>query len=489
MSVFNLIENPWIPVRWQDGLHSFASMEEAFRESSRISDINAPPHERVALVRLLVCILQSALGAPESPYDWDAFGMDLEKTVISYLAREDIAPHFNLLGNGPRFLQVKVPAKDEAVPTSKLVPDLATGNNPTLYDHAAGPQRALSPARLALALLAFQAFYPLYGAGYKGKGPCVDGNMVHTLLIGSSLRETLLLNSLDQETIREAYPAGMGRPLWELSGKDAEKNATRTYLGRLVPRHRDLWLAEDGRGFTLRQESFQYPTWPDAKEPSATLVRIEKKDGETRVLPARLNRSLWRDLDLITTFKKAGEDLQSAPLTLQSHLREHDDGSVTLWSGALVTDLKAKILDTMESAFTVPHAMFTEGGRRLYHAGVQHAEKQSTALYVAVKTCAEILKNESAQTDAAQRHFWHALDQRRQLLLDLVKDSSSLTHALFDDPDNRWSREVWKAAREAYRHTCPDGPTPRLIEAHIAGLKKLRPRTAAAKKSAKATSP
>ena len=383
MSNFSLIHSPWIPVRLPDGSSSLIGLEVAFRDSASIADLDAPPHERVALVRLLVCILQAALGAPPDPFGWQAFGANLETEVSTYLARPEIFRHFELFGEGPRFLQVKGPARSEPVATSKLVPDLATGNNPTLFDHSAGPQRALSPARLALALLTFQNFYPLYGAGYKGKGPCVDGNMVHTLLTGKSLRETLLLNSLDMESIPLAAVGGMGRPIWELDGGNAREAATMSYLGRLVPRHRDLWLDEDGRGFSLRQESFQYPNYPDGvREPSATIVRKEKT-GEERALAARLNRALWRDLDLITTLRKKDGDLHTAPLTLQSHVDEHDSGKVTLWSGALVTDLKAKILDTVQSFFTVPHDMFTSTGRRIYHGGVQHAEAQATAIWIA----------------------------------------------------------------------------------------------------------
>jgi len=482
MPDFNLTRDPWIPVRWLDGQRSLVGLDIAFREASRIADLDAPPHERVALVRLLVCILQAACGAPESDYDWPTFGTDLEAETTAYLARPDIASHFELFGDGPRFLQVKVPAKSEPVPTSKLIPDMATGNNPTVYDHFAGPDRALSPARLALGLLAFQAFYPLYGAGYKGKGPCVDGNMVHTLLLGASLRETLILNSLDQDSLRLVAGGGMGRPIWELTGKDAPAIATTTYLGRLVPRHRDLWLEDDGKGFSLRQESFQYPTYPDAREPSATLVRTEKND-ETRVLPARLNRALWRDLDLITTLKKKDDDFQSSPLTLQSHIHEQDSGEVHLWSGALVTDLKAKILDTVESVFTVPHDLFTSTGRRFYHLGVAHAENQAKSIWAAVKTYADTLKHEAAPVEAAQRHFWHSLDQRRQLLLDLVKDPSVLGTAPFGEGNDPWTKAVWHAAREAYFHACPAGDNPRLIQAHVEGLKRLRPKISAKKKA------
>ena len=242
--IFNLIANPWTPARLTDGgRHELFGLEELFSRADAIKDLDCAPHERIALLRLLVCITHAALGAPESPEEWDDFGSRLTTEVPSYLKRPEIKPHFNLLGEGPRFLQVPVSSAKEAVDITKLVFHLATGNNPTHFDHEGGlAGRSLSPAQAAMAILTFQNYYPPYGAGHKGKGPCVDRNMIHTLLIGDTLTQTILQNCLTSDLISQHFPE-FGKPIWELnSNTNFEELATTTYLGRLVPRHRSIFL-------------------------------------------------------------------------------------------------------------------------------------------------------------------------------------------------------------------------------------------------------
>jgi CRISPR system Cascade subunit CasA len=481
MDPFNLIDSPWIPVRYLDGTFRRVSLATLFCEAAQIADLNAVPHERISLMRLLVCITQAELGAPESPDQWNDFGHDLETRVPAYLHRPDIHPHFNLLGEGPRFLQVEVPRNSDPVGSSKLIPHLATGNNSTLLDHEASlPNRALLLEDLAAALLAFQCFYPLYGAGYKGRGPCVDGNMIHTLVMGDDLRAAILSNCLTQDYIREYFPkVGMGRPLWELNptAGDFIEKATGSYLGRLVPRHRSLWLLDNGTGFHLAQEGMEYPRYEQAREASATVVVTKKNDvEERRLLPARLEKSIWRDLHMMTVIRQSTNDEARAPLVL--HCQVQRLGSeIAIWSGALVTDLKAKILDTVESSFSVPYGMFSEHGRILYANGVQHAEVQSNHLYGAVRQYGAAMKNENPPTELAKQHYWNTLEARSGILLDLVRhlDREPVTEN-FGEGNDPWTQAVRAAAHDAYEKVCPR-QTPRQIQAYAAGIKFLRPKS------------
>lgn len=497
MSSFNLIDDPWIPVRWIDSSRSepLVGLCRLFSEAEGIADLSANPAERVSLMRLLVCISQAAIGAPPHPEAWGGFGDDLVTEVPEYLARPEIHGRFELFGAGPRFLQTPVPKKAEPISTSKLFPHLATGNNPTLFDHAGGTHRSVTSSRLALGLLMFQSFYPLYGAGYKGKGPCVDGNMLHLLLRGENLAESILLNCLDEETMLAQFPKGMGRPIWEIDERDRafESNATEMYLGRLVPRHRNLMLEEDGAGFYLDSKSLLYPTFEAAIEPTATVVIFSKKGAaeERRLLPARLNRATWRDLHLMCALQVAdGQKRGAAPLVLQSHASEiagSENRSGKIWTGALVTDLKAKIHDTLESSFTVPSRLFDSfEGQRDYEMGVGYAEDLSKRLFRAVKTYAATMKCESAPVDIAQSRYWHILDREAHVLLDLIGEPEAMNGREFgkrvDGKPDPWTEIVRSALRTGYDATCPR-QTPRQFEAYAAGLRVLFPKPSKPQKS------
>ncbi len=475
MNMFNLIDSPWIPVRDLDGSNRLVSLDSLFKEASHLTDLDCPPHERISLMRLLVCITQAELGAPETPEEWNGFGKDLQARVPAYLHRKEIHPHFNLFGEGPRFLQVPIKSDADPVSASKLIPHLATGNNPTLMDHEASmPGRSLSQERLAAALITFQCFYPLYGSGYKGKGPCVDGNMLHTLVIGKTLCETILSNCMTLDWIQDFFPSfGQGRPIWELdeNAKSFEETASRSYLGRQVPRHRNLWLIEDGTGFLLQKEGIEYPRFEETREPTATVIVVKKGNvEERRLLPAKLDKAIWRDLHSMTVLKESRREEARAPLNIQVQ-QQRSSTPLNIWTGGLVTDLKAKIYDTVESVFTVPVVLFTQRGRSRYQTGVEYAEKQSNQLYGAVKQYGAAMKNESPPTDLAKQHYWNALEQRAPLLLELVSQTGALPEN-FGEGNDVWTQAVHKAAREAYNHVCPR-QTPRQLQAYAAGLKVL----------------
>lgn len=57
----NLVTEPWIPVVGIDGGHRLASLEQVFAEGRQFADLAVRPHERIALMRLLICIAQAAL--------------------------------------------------------------------------------------------------------------------------------------------------------------------------------------------------------------------------------------------------------------------------------------------------------------------------------------------------------------------------------------------------------------------------------------------
>jgi CRISPR system Cascade subunit CasA len=460
---FNLTSDPWIPVRWHaDGRVTSVGLDELFARTSEIADLSAPPHERISLLRLLVCVTQASLGAPVTSHHWTGWGSDLESAVPAYLAKW--REHFNLLGDGLRFLQAPIrDSKD--YPAAQIVFHFSTGNTPTLLDHAGDDDRELDPAFLARALLVYQNHFVGGSLAAKVKGNGAALKALHSFLIGADLRETILLNCIDAASLK---PTELGKPVWEAGGKSG-------YLARLVPAPCKLWLVRDGKRIRIDQGIGYDEFEASGLRETSTTVIMGKRDGvETPVLlRASLGKGIWRDLHCIAVLGKPGK---ASPLTFPSHLGTHD-GPVSFWCGELIKAKDAKILDAVESIFTVPESLFTTSGQDRYEKGVAFADDVSNRIYGAVKTCFATLKQNAPPTDAAKRYFWNMLDQQSSILLRLLENLGTLDDPMgtadFGKGKDPWTCGVRAAAEAAYDHVCPR-QSPRQKQAYAAGLKILR---------------
>jgi len=96
----NLTTDAWIPIVWADGRPGTVSLCEAFERGHEIQDSTVRPHERIALMRLLVCIAQAALDGPEDYDDWKVCQPRIVPSALDYLQRWRHA--FELFGGGQR---------------------------------------------------------------------------------------------------------------------------------------------------------------------------------------------------------------------------------------------------------------------------------------------------------------------------------------------------------------------------------------------------
>ena len=350
----NLTIDRWIPVVWSNGKSESVSLNDAFAREEEIADLAVRPHERIALMRLLICIAQAALDGPEDEEDWKACPTRLIPTALAYLDKWKSA--FELFGDGPRFLQLsgltremskKNDEDDEGSSLSKLDLALATGNNSTLFDNAGGSDRPFTPAELALMLLTFQCFSPsgrigvstwkgekTPGNGSSSHAPCVAGNMLHTLMRGKSLAESVHRNMLTKKIVsRFAGENRWGVPVWALfpkSFKDntAIENATMTYLGRLVPISRSILLDSDG---LLLGNGLAYPPFPGWRESSSSVVVRKTRGNEQRnTLGISLEKAIWRELHALIV-KALDRNSNGGPLSLLLHDPSQTCGHLDRW--------------------------------------------------------------------------------------------------------------------------------------------------------------
>ncbi|MGA2608833.1 MAG: type I-E CRISPR-associated protein Cse1/CasA [Terriglobia bacterium] len=519
----NLTTDAWIPIVWADGRPGTVSLCGVFERGHEIRDLAVRPHERIALMRLLICIAQAALDGPNDHDDWETCRPKIAPAALDYLRRWHAA--FGLFGGGQRFLQVgnlKKPAKepngddDEGSPISKLDLALATGNNTTLFDNAGGAERTFDDGQVALALLAFQCFspcgtigvalwsgnptlgwksYPNVKSGHSEHGPCVSANMLHCYVRGHNLLESLWSNLITRDqAVRFGGQDAWGRPHWESmpsSPKDraAVQNATMSYLGRLVPLSRAVGLADDRRSIILAN-GLEYPAYPEWREPAATIVIRTSKEGPTRaVLRASIDKGTWRELHALTVIG-LDKNTNGGPVALANLSNDCD---FDLWVGGLVAAGNGKLVDTTQSVFHVPAAMLTEASQMTYERGVKYSGQGESRLRKAISIyrmamesserdfegiSRRLAKLKGTEKDrlrhlsaAACTNFWTDVELAVPHLVEIAENPGKLgLHSEWHKTD--WGKAVWSAIRAAYEHACPH-ETPRQIRAYALGLKAL----------------
>jgi CRISPR system Cascade subunit CasA len=307
--------------------------------------------------------------------------------------------------------------------------------------------------------------------------------MLHALRRGDGLLATIHNNLMNKEQADRFFgPDSWGRPTWELmpqslSDGEAVLNASHTYLGRLVPLSRAIYLANDGQSLILAN-GLEYASYNEGwREPSSTVVVRTLKGQPTRlVLPTSVDKAAWRELHALTV-KSVGQN-PGGPAALQNI--SQDEEAFDLWVGGLVAK-QAKLVDTSESVFHVPTSMLNTSGQIVYEAGIQLANRAELRLRRALSTYHKALgddldrpetKNRRQQIQSiATSRFWTDAELAVPLLLAVTSAPESL--GLNDGWRNTaWAKSVWNAARTAYESACPH-QNARHIEAYALGLKTL----------------
>ena len=152
----NLIGDPWVPVVFQDGQSGTVGLNDLYEQAEKIRDLALAPPQRIAAMRLLICITQAALDGPKDKDEWLACKSRIVPESLTYLdARKT---KFNLFGDTP-FMQIRDLTTDKNASLDKLDFGLASGNNKTLFDQSSTPEGRIHTAEWAsLQLLTFLNF-------------------------------------------------------------------------------------------------------------------------------------------------------------------------------------------------------------------------------------------------------------------------------------------------------------------------------------------
>ena len=204
---FNLLDEPWIPVRLLDGTIADVGLLELLRRTTDIADLACElPTQSIAIQRLVLAVAYR-VATPRDTRDWVRQWEDGAPTeqMIEYLERG--RERFYLFGGRFPFMQVADlrTAKDSVSGLEKLIADVPNGEQFFTTRHG----RALAcipPSEAARWLVHAQAYDPSgirSGAvgdsqvkGGKGYpiGPSWCGHLGLVWLKGKDLDETLVLN-------------------------------------------------------------------------------------------------------------------------------------------------------------------------------------------------------------------------------------------------------------------------------------------------------
>lgn len=500
----NVAFDKWIPVMTLDGKPQLAGLCEVMAEGKRFGDLAVRPHERVALMRLFLCVAHAALKGPRDYDKWRDVPSQLPDASTAYLKRWN--NKFELFHPEKPWLQVASLSKGDKeqeptddmsgwTPASKLNLSYATGNNSTLFDHD-GMQdvRAIAIPELLLFMLTYQCFSPgglisqVYWNGQQTNksskdAPCVPASMIHALLRGRTLFETIHLNLPTHEDIHLGdEDREIGNPIWEQppSSFDDEtniKNATETYVGRLVPMTRLIRLHPKGE-LMLFGDGLVYSTFADGfpQEPTATVVvRHKAKKEERALLSYRPSKALWRELGSLIAKRKANGN--GGPLSL----RAIQDGKGCDLIVVGVARDQANIVDIIESVFNIPAQLSSPA----YESEVKTAEKLANRLGWAVEGYRSVIDGawEGRVKKAGPRkheltaklhsmatiHYWTTVEKNLPLLVTFIT-AIGTDNAL--GTRNAWRKMLFTAACDAYRAACGQ-ETPRQIRAFVEGRKRL----------------
>jgi len=494
----NLVKEPWVPVVKTNGDKTEASLLDMFLSGTAYADLAVRSHERVALMRLLICIAQAALGGPENLGQWEKVPGALPGKAEEYLTKWQDS--FDLFHPEKPFLQIEALEPSGLSPVCKLDFAMAAGNATTLFDHRGNDAQArpVPKGQLALNMVTFQNFSPGGGASIatwkevstkqvgNPDAPCLKGAMYHAFLKGPNIVETFHLNLLTKRAVELVFGnGGWGKPVWELmpSGPNDQAaiiNASNTYLGRLVPLSR--WIKLHDQSWMIWGNGFTYPVFPDFRcpEPSATSVEGRDQQGRPvhKLLRASHARGIWRQLAALVV--KRRDDSLGGALALENVPNDKD---FEIHVCALLRN-QATIEASQESVFHVPSSMHTNIGRKSYEEEVAVAEANARRLGRAVEKWRREVDADWEQRVKASRdkwallerlrsiatnHFWTAVEKSLPLLLAYT---SCIGEKDKDTRKNLWRRTVHRAAREAYELAC-GRDSPRQLRAFTMGLRVL----------------
>lgn len=349
---YNLLDEPWLPVRLGSGESICVGLMDAFLRSDEIVALaDTSPPTLVAHYRLLVAILRRALcfgrhegWTIEEGAEWYRSGIPLQR-VRAYL--EHWRDRFWLFHPEVPFMQVAALAsaeetRDKVKPWTQISLASASGNTALVFDHSRDDEPLEVPPDIVLNhLLGYLQFTP--GGLVKAirdsdkAGPLA--NTAAVIPLGESLAQTLIL-CLSPASSKQLFA---DIPAWEcppLAVDDLRREAlvaagtndrytrqTRAVLLMQEPDGGVKWL-RFAAGVALMEDESAPDPMAAYRQGSNSLVRLAFSEG----------RAIWRDLPALLPHPQ-GSGRASSSLMHALTLHEELGGIVPAYQPVLIAGL------------------------------------------------------------------------------------------------------------------------------------------------------
>ncbi len=305
---FNLLDEPWLPVRLQDGRVCGMGLLELFERAGEISALaeTAPP-SLIAQYRLLLAITHRALSRAQGRWAdadrarWYRDGLPFE-AIREYL--EQWRERFWLFHPQQPFMQVVALAeaeetRDKQKPWTQISLASANGNAPVVFDHSCDlAPRSVSAADALRILLGFLQFTPggLVKTIRDSDKAGALANTAAVMPLGASLAQSLCLALHPPTQVgHEDLPCWEQAPPSIVALRDEPKMATgandrysrQTRAVLLLPDEQGLvrWI-RFATGIALGDDLQAPDPMASYRAGSNSLVRLSFTEG----------RAFWRDL-------------------------------------------------------------------------------------------------------------------------------------------------------------------------------------------------
>lgn len=483
---FNLIDQPWLPSIDRKGEIQELGLLQTLLAADELREIRGDtPLETASLYRLLLVILHRIFG----PQDYGTWGVLWKAGRFPPEPLETYSDRwrhrFDLFHPQRPFYQAP-DARVKPKSIINLIPHLASGNNPTLFDHhSEATGAALTAAQAARCVVTAQSFGLAGLSGLPQKftdAPCTRG--VIFLVEGNNLFETLMLNLVryPDDNVVATLPQ-RDHPSWEMDDPfNPERSKPFGYLDYLTWQNRRMLLFPEQHpdGVWVRTMTVAPALRLDseARDPMKHYTRDEQRGF--RVLRFQEDRDLWRNSAALFRLQTTGEAYPPSSFRWLAELANADfldDRSVRLRYIALgMANDKAKVYFYRHERMPLPlpylqNPKFVEQ----LSIALEVAEATGRQLWGALKSMAAFhLAPESDLAEAHQpasadcsnltqhwgveRRFWGELELPfHNLLQDLPYKGESATE--------EWRRTVRNCARSAFQQAVD------LLGSGVRGLK------------------